>query len=60
MVRTNDGQRCIQDAYSPMVKAGLHNAGDVEPPIVATLQFVKRRAGKDLKAQSTDIRNPAP
>jgi hypothetical protein len=60
MAGTVDCQRCIQDAYSPTVKADLYNADDVEPRTVATLQFVKRRAGKDLKTQPTDIQNPAP
>ena len=41
----------IQDFYAQMVKAGLYKAGDVDLSKVATLQFVNKGVGQDLKAQ---------
>jgi NitT/TauT family transport system substrate-binding protein len=36
-----------------MVKAGLYKPGDVDLARVATLQFVNRKAGVELKARLT-------
>lgn len=41
----------IQDFYAQMVKAGLYKAGEVDLSRVATLQFVNKRVGQDLKAR---------
>jgi NitT/TauT family transport system substrate-binding protein len=41
----------IADFYAQMVKAGLYKAGDVDLAKVATLQFVNKGVGQDLKAQ---------
>lgn len=41
----------IQDFYAQMVKAGLYKAGEVDLSKVATLQFVNRQVGQDLKAK---------
>jgi NitT/TauT family transport system substrate-binding protein len=41
----------IQDFYAQMVKAGLYKAGEVELSRVATLQFVNKGVGQDLKAR---------
>ncbi len=41
----------IKDFYEQMVKAGLYKAGDVDLSKVATLQFVNRRVGQDVKAK---------
>jgi NitT/TauT family transport system substrate-binding protein len=41
----------IRDFYAQMVKAGLYKAGDVDLSKVATLQFVNRKVGLDVKAQ---------
>lgn len=40
----------IQDFYAQMVKAGLYKAGEVDLSKVATLQFVNRKVGVDMKA----------
>jgi len=44
-------QARIQDFYAQMVKAGLYKAGEVDLSKVATLQFVNRRVGLDVKAR---------
>ncbi|MGY4827449.1 ABC transporter substrate-binding protein [Sphaerotilaceae bacterium SBD11-9] len=44
-------QARIQDFYNQMVKAGLYKAGEVDLSKVATLQFVNRRVGLDVKAK---------
>ena len=41
----------IKDFYEQMVKAGLYKAGDVDLSKVATLQFVNRQVGQDVKAK---------
>ena len=41
----------IQDFYAQMVKAGLYKAGEVDLSKVATLQFVNRKVGMDVKAK---------
>ncbi|OYV00844.1 MAG: hypothetical protein CFE45_07420 [Burkholderiales bacterium PBB5] len=41
----------IQDFYAQMVKAGLYKAGDVDLAQVATLQFVNKKVGQELKAK---------
>ena len=41
----------IKDFYDPMVNAGLYKAGDVDLAQVATLQFVNKGVGRDLKAK---------
>lgn len=41
----------IQDFYAQMVKAGLYKAGEVDLSKVATLQFVNRKLGMDVKAK---------
>ncbi len=41
----------IADFYGQMVKAGLYRAGDVDLSKVATLQFVNRGVGVDIKAK---------
>ncbi len=41
----------IKDFYDQMVKAGLYKGGDVDLSKVATLQFVNKRVGVDLKAK---------
>ena len=43
----------IKDFYSQMVKAGLYKAGDVDLAKVASLQFVNRKVGVELKARLT-------
>lgn len=43
----------IRDFYGQMVKAGLYKPGDVDLARVATLQFVNRKAGVELKARLT-------
>ena len=43
----------IADFYAQMVKAGLYKAGDVDLARVATLQFVNKGVGQDLKAKLT-------
>jgi len=48
--------RRIQDFYNQMVKAGLYRPGEVDLLKVATLQFVNKRVGQDLKAQLTKCR----
>jgi NitT/TauT family transport system substrate-binding protein len=40
----------IRDFYQQMVRAGLYKAGDVDLAKVATLQFVNRKVGMDIKA----------
>ena len=41
----------IKDFYDQVVKAGLYKAGDVDLAQVATLQFVNKGVGRDLKAK---------
>jgi NitT/TauT family transport system substrate-binding protein len=41
----------IQDFHAQMVRAGLYKAGDVDLAQVATLQFVNKGVGLDLKAR---------
>ena len=41
----------IKDFYDQMVNAGLYKAGDVDLAQVATLQFVNKGVGRDLKAK---------
>lgn len=40
----------IRDFYEQMVKAGLYKPGDVDLNRVATMQFVNKRVGLDVKA----------
>ncbi len=44
-------QARIADFYAQMVKAGLYKAGEVDLGKVATLQFVNKRVGLDVKAK---------
>lgn len=44
-------QARIQDFYAQMVKAGLYKAGEVDLSKVATLQFVNKKVGLDVKAK---------
>jgi len=41
----------IKDFYDQMVKAGLYKAGEVDLAQVATLQFVNKKVGQDIKAK---------
>jgi NitT/TauT family transport system substrate-binding protein len=41
----------IKDFYDQMVKAGLYKPGEVDLSKVATLQFVNKKVGQDLKAK---------
>lgn len=41
----------IQDFYAQMVKAGLYKPGEVDLSKVATLQFVNKQVGQDLKTK---------
>jgi len=41
----------IKDFYEQMVKAGLYKAGEVDLSKVATLQFVNKKVGLDVKAK---------
>jgi NitT/TauT family transport system substrate-binding protein len=41
----------IKDFYDQMVKAGLYKAGEVDLAQVATLQFVNKKVGQDIKAR---------
>lgn len=41
----------VADFYAQMVKAGLYKAGEVDLSKVATLQFVNKRVGLDVKAK---------
>ena len=43
----------IADFYGQMVKAGLYKVGDVDLSKVATLQFVNKGVGQDIKAKLT-------
>ncbi|MBI3367190.1 MAG: ABC transporter substrate-binding protein, partial [Burkholderiales bacterium] len=43
----------ITDFYEQMVKAGLYKAGEVDLAQVATLQFVNKKVGQDVKAKLT-------
>jgi NitT/TauT family transport system substrate-binding protein len=43
----------VKDFYEQMVKAGLYKAGEVDLAKVATLQFVNRKVGLDVKARLT-------
>jgi NitT/TauT family transport system substrate-binding protein len=44
-------QARIADFYAQMVKAGLYKPGEVDLSKVATLQFVNKQVGQDLKAR---------
>ncbi len=44
-------QARIQDFYAQMVKAGLYKAGEVDLTKVASLQFINKKVGLDLKAK---------
>jgi NitT/TauT family transport system substrate-binding protein len=44
-------QARIQDFYAQMVRAGLYKAGEVDLSKVATLQFVNKKVGLDVKAR---------
>jgi NitT/TauT family transport system substrate-binding protein len=41
----------IKDFYEQMVKAGLYKAGEVDLAKVATLQFVNKKIGQEVKAK---------
>jgi NitT/TauT family transport system substrate-binding protein len=41
----------IQDFYAQMVKAGLYKPGEVDLSQVATLQFVNKGVGQEIKAK---------
>jgi NitT/TauT family transport system substrate-binding protein len=41
----------IKDFYEQMVKAGLYKPGEVDLSKVATLQFVNKKVGQDVKAK---------
>jgi len=41
----------IKDFHDQMVKAGLYKAGEVDLSRVATLQFVNKKVGQDLKTK---------
>jgi NitT/TauT family transport system substrate-binding protein len=41
----------IRDFYGQMVKAGLYKPGEVDLSRVATLQFVNKKVGQDIKAR---------
>jgi NitT/TauT family transport system substrate-binding protein len=41
----------IKDFYEQMIKAGLYKAGEVDLTRVATLQFVNKKVGQDVKAK---------
>ncbi len=41
----------IRDFYQQMVKAGLYKTGEVDLSKVATLQFVNRKVGMDIKTK---------
>ena len=41
----------IKDFYEQMVKAGLYKPGEVDLSQVATLQFVNKKVGQDIKAK---------
>lgn len=43
----------IQDFYNQMVKAGLYKPGEVDISRVATLQFVNKQFGQDVKLRLT-------
>jgi NitT/TauT family transport system substrate-binding protein len=43
----------VKDFYEQMVKAGLYKPGEVDLAKVATLQFVNRKVGLDVKAKLT-------
>jgi NitT/TauT family transport system substrate-binding protein len=43
----------VKDFYDQMVKAGLYKAGEVDLSKVATMQFVNRKVGLDVKAKLT-------
>ncbi len=49
----------IRDFYGQMVKAGLYKAGDVDLSKVATLRFVNRKVGLDVKAKLLQPAAPA-
>ena len=44
-------QARIQDFYAQMVKAGLYKTGEVDLAKVATLQFVNKKVGLDVKSR---------
>jgi NitT/TauT family transport system substrate-binding protein len=41
----------IKDFYEQMVKAGLYKSGEVDLSKVATLQFVNKKVGQDVKSK---------
>jgi NitT/TauT family transport system substrate-binding protein len=41
----------IKDFYEQMVKAGLYKPGEVDLAKVATLQFVNKKVGMDVKVR---------
>ena len=41
----------IKDFYDKMVRAGLYKAGDVDLSKVATMQFVNKGVGVDVRKQ---------
>jgi NitT/TauT family transport system substrate-binding protein len=41
----------IKDFHDQMVKAGLYKPGEVDLSKVATMQFVNKKVGQDLKAK---------
>lgn len=43
----------IQDFHAQMVKAGLYKPGEVDLGRVATLQFVNKKTGQDVKSKLT-------
>jgi len=46
-------QARIADFHAQMVKAGLYKAGEVDLARVATLQFVNKKVGQDVKSRLT-------
>jgi NitT/TauT family transport system substrate-binding protein len=46
-------QARIADFHAQMVKAGLYKAGEVDLSRVATLQFVNKKVGQDVKSRLT-------
>jgi NitT/TauT family transport system substrate-binding protein len=41
----------IRDFLTQMVKAGLYMPGEIDVSRVATMQFVNKKVGMDIKAQ---------
>jgi len=50
----------IHDFHNQMVKAGLYKPGEVDLSKVATLQFVNKKVGVDLKTHLTGTRTTPP